>query len=251
MKAFNPNLKMSEIDYSFMVLFDNYLIDTKSGRYNMVKFLKTVLKEAVKLDIVKNESWKGLKNVSARAREKYLTLAEINKIVTFDLSDKKHLELSRLMFLFSCYTGMRFSDVVALKKENYKHGIITLKQLKTNVNLQVPVNLQAKKIISKFYNRIKEHENIFPKIENQTINRNLKIIGELTEIETELHFHLARHTFGSTLLNNDVNVFYISKMMGHKKLSQTYSYTGLNIDKMKNVMANVNFLPKTASKQLH
>ena len=146
---------------------------------------------------------------------------------------------------------MRFSDVVALKKENYKHGIISLKQLKTNVNLQVPVNLQAKKIICKFYNRIKEHENIFPKIENQTINRNLKIIGELTEIETELHFHLARHTFGSTLLNNDVNVFYISKMMGHKKLSQTYSYTGLNIDKMKNVIANVNFTPKTASKQLH
>lgn len=135
-------------------------------------------------------------------------------------------------------------------KENYKHGIITLKQLKTNVNLQVPVNLQAKKIICKFYNGIKEHENIFPKIENQTINRNLKIIGKLTEIETELHFHLARHTFGSTLLNNDVNVFYISKMMGHKKLSQTYSYTGLNIDKMKNVMANVNFTPKTANKQV-
>ena len=77
---FKPNLMVSEIDYSFMVEFDNYLVETKSGRYNMIKFLKTVLKEAVKLGVLKNESWKGLKNVSPNAREVYLTPAEINKI---------------------------------------------------------------------------------------------------------------------------------------------------------------------------
>ncbi|WP_276378911.1 phage integrase SAM-like domain-containing protein [Flavobacterium sp. H4147] len=144
-KDFKPNLKLSQIDYSFMVEFDNYLIQTNSGRYNMIKFLKRTLKEAVKLDVLKNESWKGLQNVSPRTREEYLTAPEINQIIKCDLSLKKHLELARNMFLFSCYTGMRFSDIVALKKENYKNGIITLKQIKTNVDLQVPVNLNAKK----------------------------------------------------------------------------------------------------------
>ena len=70
---------------------------------------------------------------------------EINKIEICDLSTKKHLELTRCMFLFSCYTGMRYSDVVALKKENYKNGVITLKQVKTGVDLKVPVNIEAKK----------------------------------------------------------------------------------------------------------
>lgn len=244
LKDFKPNLKLSEIDYSFMIEFDNYLIETNSGRYNMIKFLKRVLKEAVKLDVLKNESWKGLQNVSPRTREEYLTVDEISQIIKCDLSLKKHLEIARIMFLFSCYTGMRFSDVVALKKENYKNGMITLKQIKTNVDLKVPVNVNAKKIICKFYNQREEDENIFPPIENQTVNRYLKKIGEIAEIKKTLHFHLARHTFGTTLLNNNVNVFYISKMMGHKKLSQTYSYTGVDATQMKNIMNNVNFNSK-------
>ncbi|KAF2336148.1 site-specific integrase [Flavobacterium daemonense] len=244
LKYFKPNLKLSEIDYSFMIEFDNYLIETNSGRYNMIKFLKRALKEAVKLDVLKNESWKGLQNVSPRIREEYLTVPEINQIIKCDLSLKKHLELTRNMFLFSCYTGMRFSDVVALKKENYKNGIITLRQIKTNVDLKVPVNVNAKKIICKFYNQREDDENIFPTIENQTVNRYLKTIGEIAEIKKKLHFHLARHTFGTTLLNNNVNVFYISKMMGHKKLSQTYSYTGVDVTQMKNIMNNVNFNSK-------
>lgn len=248
---FKPNLIVSEIDYSFMVEFDNYLVETKSGRYNMIKFLKTVLKEAVKLGVLKNESWKGLKNVSPNAREVYLTPAEINKIEICDLSTKKHLELTRCMFLFSCYTGMRYSDVVALKKENYKNGVITLKQVKTGVDLKVPVNIEAKKIICKYWAKRKENENIFPRIENQTVNRYLKKIGEIAELKKTLHFHLARHTFGTTLLNNNVNVFYISKMMGHKKLSQTYAYTGINVNKMKDIMGTVNFQPKNENNNLN
>lgn len=251
MKDFKPNLKISDIDYSFMIEFDNYLLETKSGRYNMIKFLKTVLKEAVKLGVVKNESWKGLQNITPRVREEYLTLTDINKIEICDLSTKKHLELARLMFLFGCYTGMRFSDVVALKKENYKNGIIALKQVKTGVDLKIPVNLQAKKIICKFWSKRNENENIFPSIENQTINRYLKKIGEMAKVETKIHFHLARHTFGTTLLNSNVNAFVISKMMGHKKLSQTYSYTGLNVNKMKDVMANVNFTPKNENNRFN
>lgn len=248
---FKPNLMVSEIDYSFMVEFDNYLVETKSGRYNMIKFLKTVLKEAVKLGVLKNESWKGLKNVSPNAREVYLTPAEINKIEICDLSTKKHLELTRCMFLFSCYTGMRYSDVVALKKENYKNGVITLKQVKTGVDLKVPVNLEAKKIICKYWSKRKENENIFPRIENQTVNRYLKKIGEIAELKKTLHFHVARHTFGTTLLNNNVNVFYISKMMGHKKLSQTYAYTGINVNKMKDIMGTVNFQPRNENNNLN
>lgn len=248
---FKPNLMVSEIDYSFMVEFDNYLVETKSGRYNMIKFLKTVLKEAVKLGVLKNESWKGLKNVSPNAREVYLTPAEINQIEICDLSTKKHLELTRCMFLFSCYTGMRYSDVVALKKENYKNGVITLKQVKTGVDLKVPVNLEAKKIICKYWSKRKENENIFPRIENQTVNRYLKKIGEIAELKKTLHFHVARHTFGTTLLNNNVNVFYISKMMGHKKLSQTYAYTGINVNKMKDIMGTVNFQPKNENNNLN
>lgn len=251
MKDFKPNLKISDVDYSLMVEFDNYLVETESGRYNMIKFLKTVLKEAVKLGVVKNESWKGLQNIAPRVREEYLTLTDINKIEICDLSTKKHLELTRLMFLFGCYTGMRFSDVVALKKENYKNGIIALKQVKTGVDLKIPVNLQAKKIICKFWSKRNENENIFPSIENQTINRYLKKIGEMAKVETKLHFHLARHTFGTTLLNSNVNAFVISKMMGHKKLSQTYSYTGLNVNKMKDVMANVNFTPKNENNRFN
>jgi len=244
LKAFKPKLKITDIDYAFMQEFTTYLIDTKSGRYNMIKFFKTALKEAEKLKLLKDDSWKNIKNVTPNERKVFLTPAEINLIEICDLSTHKHLELTRSMFLLSCYTGMRFSDVVNFKKENYKGSMISINQVKTNVDLQVPVNLKAKKIICKYYNQRKENEEIFPKIENQTINRYLKKIGKICEIKKELHFHMARHTFGTTLLHNNVNVFYISKMMGHKKLSQTYSYTGVNVGKLKEIMNTVNFTPK-------
>ena len=113
------------------------------------------------------------------------------------------------------------------------------------------MNLEAKKIICKYWSKRKENENIFPRIENQTVNRYLKKIGEIAELKKTLHFHVARHTFGTTLLNNNVNVFYISKMMGHKKLSQTYAYTGINVNKMKDIMGTVNFQPKNENNNLN
>ncbi|MBC7440086.1 MAG: site-specific integrase [Flavobacterium sp.] len=250
MKDFKPNLKISEIDYSFMVEFDNYLIETKSGRYNMIKFLKTALKEALNKGDVKNNDWKNFENVTPRVREEYLTLSEINKIEICDLSTKKHFELTRDMFLFACYSGIRYCDIVALKKDNFKNGVISIKQIKTKIALKVPVNLQAKKIICKYWNKRKEDENVFPSITNQTINRYLKKIDEIAKVETELHFHLSRHTFGTTLLNSDVNAFVISKMMGHKNLSQTYSYAGVSVNKMKDVMSNVNFTPKKENNRI-
>lgn len=242
LKAFRPVLKTTDIDYNFMQDFKTYLINTKSGRYNMIKFFKTALKEMEKLKLTKDDSWKNIKNeTDDSTKTRFLTPKEIGLIVSCDLSLHRHLELTRNMFLFSCYTGLRFSDVASFKKEHYKNGIIKLKQTKTGVIVEVPVNTPAKKIICKYFANKNEEDYIFPRIDNQTINRYLKKLDTLCGIGKELHFHMARHTYGTTLLNSDVNVFYISKLMGHKKLSQTFSYTGIGVGKMKDVIKSVNF----------
>ena len=69
-------------------------------------------------------------------------------------------------------------------------------------------------------------ETLFPRVSNQEMNRSLKLIGEICEIKKRLTFHLARHTFATTVtLLNGVPIETISKLLGHTKLATTMIYT--------------------------
>ena len=99
---------------------------------------------------------------------------------------------------------------------------------KTDIPVNVPLLKPAHVILDKF--RAEEDaakwETLFPRVSNQEMNRSLKLIGEICEIKKRLTFHLARHTFATTVtLLNGVPIETISKLLGHTKLSTTMIYT--------------------------
>jgi site-specific recombinase XerD len=99
---------------------------------------------------------------------------------------------------------------------------------KTDISVNIPLLKPALAIMDKY----KDDENaarwgtVFPKVSNQEMNRDIKLISEICEVKKRLTFHVARHTFATTVtLTNGVPIETISKLLGHTKLSTTMIYT--------------------------
>ncbi|HSZ25630.1 MAG TPA: site-specific integrase [Cytophagaceae bacterium] len=98
---------------------------------------------------------------------------------------------------------------------------------KTAIPVNVPLLRPAAAILDQFQARDNTEKwgTVFPRISNQEMNRSLKLIGEICEIKKRLTFHLARHTFATTVtLLNGVPIETISKLLGHTKLATTMIY---------------------------
>lgn len=142
------------------------------------------------------------------------------------------LKLVRDIFLFSCYTGLAYVDVCALRKEQIIDGfdgeqwIMTCRK-KTETPTRVPLLPQALAIIEQYkdFSRCVEGGYVLPILTNQKMNAYLKEIADLCCITKRLTFHIARHTFATTVtLGNGAPIETVSKMLGHKSLKQTQHY---------------------------
>ncbi|NDP27070.1 MAG: tyrosine-type recombinase/integrase [Flavobacterium sp.] len=196
--------------------------------------------------LIKENPCKHVKVPKEREKTVFLNSKEIEKIINADLNMgnlTNGLNLTRKLFLFSCYTGLRFSDVMDLKKENiieYKKVVLVMKKTKRIV--EVPLNQWAIKLLVNFKIKDKKPKDlIFNQRENVSVNRDLKIISKLAKIDKVLTFHVARHSFGSMLAKNGVQPFYIMKLMGHKDIRMTERYVNADEEILANAMKTVNF----------
>ena len=141
------------------------------------------------------------------------------------------------LFIFACYTGLAYSDLAALKPENIqkmfdgKMWIVTHRQ-KTKTNVNVPLLGPAQRILDKYAGTLPEGQ-VLPVISNQKCNSYLKEIADICEIEQKLTFHLARHTFATTMtLGKGVPIESVSKMLGHTNIATTQIYARITNDKI-------------------
>ena len=154
-----------------------------------------------------------------------------------ELIEKKNFSIERLemikdLFIFSCYTGLAYTDAINLSMSEISIGIdgkkwIYSKREKTQTPLKIPVLQQALEIIEKYKSnpRSVNRGTIFPMVSNQKVNGYLKEIADICVIEKNLTFHLARHTFATTVtLSNGVPIETVSNLLGHKSISTTQIY---------------------------
>jgi len=160
----------------------------------------------------------------------YLTANELKGIIEYTTRIER-LQIVRDLFIFSCYTGIAYCDMVALTMDNLIKGIdgrvwICSKRLKTKNVFKLPLLGPAGDIIEKY----KEHPRreagrLLPKLSNQKLNSYLKEIADSCTISKHLTFHMARHTFATTvMLSNGVPLETVSKVLGHTDLSTTQIY---------------------------
>lgn len=253
-------LDFEDIDLNFYNSFINFLTIDKNFAQNSIgtkiKILKGIMNEATERGLNKNYDFKSrrFKKVTEEIDKIYLNTTELNKIYSVDLTNKARLERVRDLFILGCYTGMRFSDFIQLKKENIIDGNkIKIRTQKTNEMVVIPVHPYVKEILDKY------DGNIPTPLSNQKMNDYLKEIGELAEINdmimhsitrggklerttTEKYnlicTHTARRSFATNLYLADVPAITIMKITGHRTDKSFLRYIRITQEENANKLLN-------------
>jgi site-specific recombinase XerD len=229
------DISVKKIDFAMMTGFDFYLRSTlKCNNNTTIKYVKSVGKI---INICIDNGWlekDPLSNYKAKLKivdREYLTELEIENMLSKQFVVPR-LELVRDIFVFSCFTGLAYVDVQQLKKENISIGIdgskwIFKNRQKTDTASKIPLLPVAEMIIDKYRDNptCLNSNSLLPILSNQKMNAYLKEIADICGITKELTFHIARHTFATTVtLSNGVPIETVSKMLGHTNLKTTQHY---------------------------
>ncbi len=226
---------LSELGYRFIIDFERFLREQKSMGNNTVmkhiERLRKMVSLAYKMEWLEKDPFLKFEAKYEKKERDFLNKEELASI------EAKNFEITRLqlikdLFVFSCYTGLSYKDVMNLTAENLTVGIdggkwLCLKREKTSVAVRLPLLSKAHAIIVKYRERPSNagSDNLFPTISNQKLNSYLKEIADVCRIRKHLTFHVARHTFATTVtLSNGVPIETVSKLLGHKKISTTQIY---------------------------
>ena len=255
LKEFRKQIEFSQLDLTFVEEFDTFLKtvrkNTGGGEFNRHKNLKTVIIAAIRKGLMTKNPYQYFPIKHENPERMFLTPDEVRKFELADLSDKgKCCKIVRDAFLFSCYTGLRYSDVFALKWEQKKDDFLILQMKKTSKMIEVPLMGKALELLKNVWqnneNPPKNSDFIFNLPSNQKTNKNIQMIGKLAKIEKHIIFHMGRHTFASNLVESGVHLIDIKELLGHQDIKQTMIYAKTNrssllrsIDKLQNVYTNV------------
>ena len=160
----------------------------------------------------------------------FLTIEDLQKLAaTTDQNTRTEYD-TRRAFLFACYTGLRISDVRALRWKHVKDGRLHFKQKKTNGQEYLPLSNQARTLLGAPGD---PGQPVFDLPRNHSsLNTNLRAWAKAAGLNKHLSFHVSRHTFATLALTHDVDLYTVSKLLGHKSLQTTQVYARI-IDKKK------------------
>lgn len=242
---FRPKLSLNEIDLNFIQKFDKFLRAKNigvDGLWQHHKILKVFIRFALKKKLLKSNPYEDFKVKRGNPKFGYLTEEEVFAIRSLVFPDDeagRGLELTRDMFLFACYTGLRYSDVSNIKKTDIIEGShISMITQKTGKWVNIPLfENTADLIIDKY--KTDGRAEIFPYRTNQCCNRDLKFIADECGISKLLTFHMSRHSFATILVTSNVNPFLVSQLLGHSSMAQTMTYVNANTGDIKKQMEGV------------
>lgn len=248
LKQFKSKLNFGDLTYDCIQKFDLYLRkernNSTNGCFVKHKCLKHIIKESISKGFMDRSPYEYFKIRSTKGNRMFLTIEEVNLLA--DLKIPEHeafLQKSKDMFLFSCYTGLRYSDIYNLKWGNIKLNPdrIETEIVKTGKPLFIPLMDKAKDILNRYSKLTIKTESLkaMPQLANQVVNRNLKDIMVMAGIKKSISFHCARHTFASNLVEMGTNILYVKDLLGHQKIEQTMIYakslTGNLLESVKNL----------------
>ena len=225
-EKFRAGVLVADIDYSFLVSYENWMRalgiahNTRVGR---LCFLRTIMNEAVRHKIIDSSPFAEYKIPPMTAREGFLTNTQLHKVEKVDVKDKA--AIIRDAFLFACYTGLRFSDLVTLRSEHIVKQWIHKKMVKTGFMVDVPLNDIFAGKAAAIIERYGTIERLVTKIGcNSTANKRLREILQQVGITEHYTFHTARHTFATLLIQYGLAITTVQRLLGHQRIETTQIY---------------------------
>lgn len=261
-------IRFEDMDYSFMQSFQNFLIKWKvvnpeTGHvhtlYNIsiakqLSTLKTFLGYATFKGIKVNPGYKTFRIKREKLEVIALNQKEFDALYTLDLKKNKRLDQVRDIFLFSCVTGYRYSDLRQLRREHIKKDEIRLTTTKTKEPLVVPLTRISREILEKY----KEMISPIPMISNQKLNKYVKELCELAKINDPVEIirfkgakrhatlhpkhelisaHTGRKTFVTLSLFKGIPAEVVMKITGHSDYKSFKRYVEVDEDRKRNAMS--------------
>lgn len=229
-------IKFLQINDKWVEDFRAYLLKNVTNNSANIYFtaLKTVLKKAVKDRIIHETPAQYIDGIKTNEVERiYLNIDELNKLSTIECPNNE----VKKAFLFACYTGLRLSDLKKLtwgkiKTENGRYKI-QYRQKKTGGFEYFPLSETAHKLLNGESNIINfPNKPVFKLPTKGYYNRVLRKWAKAAGIKKNLSSHVARHTFATLALTNGVDLYTVSKLLGHKDIATTQIYAKI-IDKKK------------------
>ncbi len=218
--------------------------EKKLANNTAAKFIhrcSTIYRMALDNGWVKTNPFRAVKLHFDKVDRGYLTKEELARIMQKEFATKR-LELIRDIFVFSCYTGFAYIDVTKLTTdmiEQWPDGNLWIKTHRQKTKTPVSIMLLdiPKMIIEKYAGQAKG-DKLLPVPSNQKCNDYLKEIAAVCNIDKQLSFHMARHTFATTItLSNGVPIESVSKMLGHTNIRTTQIYARITDQKINADMA--------------
>lgn len=229
------DINIENIDHSFITEYEFYLrSERKCANNTAVKYIKNfhkIINQCLANGWLNKDPFANYKAKVKEVVREFLSEAEIEQMMNKEFVSER-LELVRDIFVFSCFTGLAYIDVKQLTQDNISLGIdgdkwIFKNRQKTDTASKIPLLPTAKDIIDKYadYPVCKNEKRLLPVLSNQKMNAYLKEIADVCGIKKDLTFHIARHTFATTItLSNGVPLETVSKMLGHTSLKTTQHY---------------------------
>src|SRR6266542_2685099 len=229
------DITFKELNKQFLIDFElfakRYWHCGNNGVMKHILRIRKVINDALEKNWIDKDPFLGYKGKQDKTHRTFLTKDELKAIEQTSMSIER-LEKVKDIFIFSCYTGLAYVDIEKLTEENIVIGIDGQKwvytfRTKTGNKSHIPLLPAAVAIIDKYQNYPESisKQKLLPTITNIKTNAYLKEIADLCGIRKHLTFHMARHTFATTVtLSNGVPIETVSKMLGHSKIATTQIY---------------------------
>jgi len=200
--------------------FKKYLLDRVSpnSAKTYLGKVQTVMNQAVRENMLPVNTAQGVRIRKVQSLPKFLTLEEVRALAKCPYRN----EQVKAAFLFSCFTGLRWSDVGALTWDKVREGYLEFRQLKTGEQERIPLGEEAKRILA-----AQPHDGsdeVFHPPTLWVVNRNLKQWAKSAGVNKHISFHTARHTFATLSLSAGIDLYTTSKLLGHRSIQTTEIY---------------------------
>lgn len=209
-----PSPRIKDITYSFALRLQQMLRQEGNNENTIsrkLRQLKAVVHHAQKTGVINNDPLINVKIKAISGQKKFLTadeLAILEQMFQDGQLRPVHQAVLRY-FLFSCYTGLRYSDVIQLKYYDIKNGTVTTVHEKTEKPVTIPLISKAQKLLATETTGLCFHTH-----SNQVTNRALKEIMKAAGIEKNITYHCSRHTFGTLSIYWGIPKEVVAELMG-------------------------------------
>lgn len=260
------NIKLSELNRKLLERFEYFLLTTpneQTGRTmngntstTYIRKIKAAINAAIRQDLLTTNPFLGFKMRSFKSPNKiHLTVEDLETLKNHDLGGNLSLQKVKDVFLFSCYTGLRHSDMLKFHESMVRKDFeglywISLVQQKTGDIVDIPMLDYASEIYLKYEDyRSANNGKALPVLTNQKINSALKIISNMIGLNKNISFHSGRHTFATVSLESGVDLKTVSVLLGHSSVKSTEVYAKLTRKGKADAIKFLNVLNKAADQE--